>query len=428
MNTTYYVAFRLVTELLLFTFLTVMTMERRKYFFVRITGCLVICYTFSVLRNRVIANNFILSILWYILIFMLVVLTVYVCFKISFYLSLYFGVSGYAMQFFNSKLHNFLEKFIIHKMTITILIAFYLILLLLSCIFFYILFARRLKQSIYYKYHNYSVLLLSIGLVLFVIVLNRILSFSKVYENLNVWVDFVITAYGMAFGLMIICIQLGMFQRSKLEKEKSEIELIWHMKQKQMEISKDTIELINIKCHDLNQYLTRFEKIFTDFELNDLKSRVSIFSSSVKTENEILDIILAEKSLFCEKYDIKITCMADGKLLKFMNATDIYSLFGNALQNSVEAAMKIEKKEMRQIGLIVKEKMGLISIHFENYYDGINELINVLPETQKADKNYHGFGMKSIKMIVEKYNGTMSIIAKDKIFMLDILFYTGIHS
>lgn len=45
-----------------------------------------------------------------------------------------------------------------------------------------------------------------------------------------------------------------------------------------------------------------------------------------------------------------------------------------------------------------------------------------LPVTTKEDTDFHGFGMKSIRMIVEKYKGNLSISAKDGVFKVNIFF------
>jgi hypothetical protein len=45
-----------------------------------------------------------------------------------------------------------------------------------------------------------------------------------------------------------------------------------------------------------------------------------------------------------------------------------------------------------------------------------------LPETTKEDKHYHGFGVKSIRYITEKYGGDMSVTMEDGVFSLDLIF------
>ena len=106
--------------------------------------------------------------------------------------------------------------------------------------------------------------------------------------------------------------------------------------------------------------------------------------------------------------------------LSFIRENDIYALLGNILDN--EASEKRKKDEERVVSISTISKEGFIRIHWENFFDG--DLIdenNVL-KTTKQNKLYHGFGVKSIKLIAEKYHGDVSISAKDGKFILDILF------
>ena len=59
----------------------------------------------------------------------------------------------------------------------------------------------------------------------------------------------------------------------------------------------------------------------------------------------------------------------------------------------------------------------------ENSYVTAPEIIDGLPQTTKADKANHGFGVKSIKMIVEKYNGEIDFAIENDRFSLMILFF-----
>ena len=105
-----------------------------------------------------------------------------------------------------------------------------------------------------------------------------------------------------------------------------------------------------------------------------------------------------------------------------MSETDIYSLFGNAIDNAAEALMKVQDKEKRVIGLIVRTSGTFLSVHIYNYCPEPLKFADGLPVTTKAAKRAHGYGVKSIRMITEKYGGEMSMSQKDDIFNLDLLF------
>ena len=180
-----------------------------------------------------------------------------------------------------------------------------------------------------------------------------------------------------------------------------------------------------MKCHDLRHQIREYGKksAISPESINDLEQMINIYDSNVKTGNETLDLILTEKSLLCQKKNIKLTCLADCSKIGFIVDSDLYSLFGNAVDNAIEAVMKIQNDDKRNISLIVRNVENYLSISIENYYEGEIKFGNDgLPLTTKFDTNYHGYGVKSIKYIVDKYHGTLSITAKKDIFKLYILF------
>ena len=114
--------------------------------------------------------------------------------------------------------------------------------------------------------------------------------------------------------------------------------------------------------------------------------------------------------------------MADGKQLEFIEPGDLYCLFGNLLDNALEAVKAIAQDERRVINLAVKAKDGMVFVQEENYFDGKIVFENGLPLTTKEDKSYHGFGMHSLRMIVTKYGGELTSYVIDDIFHLNIIF------
>ena len=76
---------------------------------------------------------------------------------------------------------------------------------------------------------------------------------------------------------------------------------------------------------------------------------------------------------------------------------------------------------MRLITLTVQARQGFLFINAENYYSGQLCFERGLPQTTKADKQYHGFGMRSIQMLTEKYGGDLQIRAEDGIYTLSIM-------
>jgi sensor histidine kinase regulating citrate/malate metabolism len=140
---------------------------------------------------------------------------------------------------------------------------------------------------------------------------------------------------------------------------KQELELVNLLLEKEHEqyrLSKENIAIINQKCHDLKHQIRAVRKVTEeerDQYLREVEESISIYESIVQTGNEVLDTILTEKSLYCREKGITISCVADGKLLEFINPMDLYSLFGNALDNSIEAVEQFEEEEKRQIDVLI---------------------------------------------------------------------------
>ena len=116
-----------------------------------------------------------------------------------------------------------------------------------------------------------------------------------------------------------------------------------------------------------------------------------------------------------------MTVVADGSLIDFMHAMDICSIFVNALDNAIEAVVKIKKKEKRLIHVTVSKFKSFVMIHIENCYDGILEMDNGDFITTKKNKEGHGYGIKSIAYTVERYGGVIDAKANDSWFELKIL-------
>ena len=148
----------------------------------------------------------------------------------------------------------------------------------------------------------------------------------------------------------------------------------------------------------------------------DLKKSISIYDTRANTGNKILDVLLTEKSLYCEQNGITFSCMADGAKLDFMTEGDLYCLFGNIIDNA------IDERERRVVNFVVKSKNDMLVVQTENYFAGELVFKDGLPQTTKGDKNYHGFGMRSIRMIVNKYGGALSAKAENGVFYLNIIF------
>ena len=258
-----------------------------------------------------------------------------------------------------------------------------------------------------------------------------IASFVPVYDGWNI----LYRLYALVCCIFAIGLQCGLFEHSKLKEKNKELEQdnailqeLLIREQKHYAMTKDTIDLINVKCHDLKHQISvlrNMDEKERDKSLGEVEKAIMIYGNIAKTGNETLDIVLTEKSFLCESYNIRFTYMIDGESLSFMAPYDISSLFGNAIDNAIESVMKEEEREKRIIKLNASLKRMYLTIHIENFCNEKVRFKDGMPVTNKSDKKNHGFGVKSMNYVVKKYGGTMTMRQDGCLVSLDILLPAG---
>ena len=182
-------------------------------------------------------------------------------------------------------------------------------------------------------------------------------------------------AYAMIFCFYALWVEADRKKKADLE-EKLMLEQQCFVKYKeQYEMSQENINLINHKCHDLKHQIAALRHIEDEHarnkQIGELEKAVFIYDAIVHTGNEVLDTLLTEKSLYCEQNGIALACVADGKAVSGMDPVDIYTIFGNALDNALECVAKFEDKTRKTISVIVTKRANMLLFQFENYYDEI---------------------------------------------------------
>jgi len=210
-----------------------------------------------------------------------------------------------------------------------------------------------------------------------------------------------------------------------MQQELEVLERLRHEQQMQYDLAKENIAIINRKCHDLKHQMAAMRSMVSpenhERYLAEIEKSVRIYDSILKTGNEVLDTVLTEKSLYCEANHIAIHCVADGAGLEFIDAVDLYTVFGNALDNAIECVQQIEPTEQRMIDVLICREVGCLVVHIRNSMEGKLDFVDGLPRTTKEDNGYHGYGLKSIRHTVEQYGGHMNVKAENGWFSLKLL-------
>lgn len=219
--------------------------------------------------------------------------------------------------------------------------------------------------------------------------------------------------YSVLCSLLLLVVQFNIFDKSRFRQEQLVMEQLYSAMERQQRLSADSIDLINRKCHDMKHQLALLQRASIgenekDSIIQDLAESIMIYDSIAKTGNEFLDTILTEKSLQCEQHHIDFTYIADGSTLSFMAGSDLYTLFGNALDNAIECELK-EDVSKRMITLNSSVKGAFLVVSIENYCTESVSFEDGLPLSSKPKDGYHGFGTRSMQYIIKKYKGHLKM-------------------
>lgn len=191
-------------------------------------------------------------------------------------------------------------------------------------------------------------------------------------------------------------------------------------------------EKIKALRHDIKHHLNELMLLANKHDVAEIQKYIDEMNSFLKNPNEIvssgnleIDSVLnfmlqkAEKEL--KTVDIKVMLPE-----KVRHSFDINVMLGNLLENAIKAAGKTENK---YLSVHIKLKRGILKVKIENSFESSyilrkeqNRKDTILKTTKPFTKQ-HGIGLKNVKKIVEKYNGTMAVTAQKGIFCVNLLLY-----
>ncbi len=275
-----------------------------------------------------------------------------------------------------------------------------------------LLFVRRARFNANSR-DNAVVLILCIGVVLIDDVL---LNVSRPFEPESAALALclrlgVLLCFLLAFGLL-----MGLIKWNRLGEELNITEQLLLREKRYYQQSKANVEAVNRMLHDLKHRLNDIEGKLTEEELSSMRHAMALYDANIKTGYEVLDTILYEKQLYCQKNDVRLTCMADGQLLAHLTPSHLYSLFDNAIDNAMEAVLRLPDPESRIVSVTVTDENTAAEIVVCNLFNPITGH----ETTSKPDKNRHGYGLASIRTIAESYGGTMHISTENDLFTLTV--------
>ncbi|WP_062318131.1 sensor histidine kinase [Demequina maris] len=199
-----------------------------------------------------------------------------------------------------------------------------------------------------------------------------------------------------------------------------------HRQHEQYLRSRQAREAVNARYHDMKHYIAAIrdesDSSVRSAMVDQLEESLRGYSAAaVDTGNGVVDTVLATKTAQAELDGITVTSVVDGSVVDFMEVMDIVTVFGNALDNAIEATAGEPRKDRRLVRVAVYRQGHFAILRFENWFGGQLDLYDGLPATTKDDAQHHGYGLKNIRQVAERYDGSMTVETLDGWFVLRML-------
>ena len=315
----------------------------------------------------------------------------------------------------------------------------YLVYLVLLCVFFR--FTAPKETQLDFNARQSAGLLFPLILYLFTRQFQ-----SGLDPTMPVSLYFSLDMIGMAEAvcmLIVMGITTSMLRTQRSRNELLRRQLLAKQQHSQFLIQKEAIDAVNRKYHDLKHYLAALET--GDSEqlrqiAGEMRREIQPVETICRTGSEALDVLVSQRIMECQEKEIRFVPYIDGRNLEWMSVVDLCTLFGNAMDNAVEASMEIADPARREISVKIEHYGSMVIFRFVNCVEGAripagetargeerfrkgeSMLQGVIFRTTKPDASSHGFGLSSIRSIAEKYGGSMTAACEDGVFELVVLF------
>lgn len=419
----------IIVNLLLFigAFIILRKIPRRKYFYVRAAAAFA---AFTLLRMGIFQGLTLLlprDVIWiknifgFIILFGLTTASVAVCFKCDFATALFGGSASYCVQHMCQRTYLVISRFFPRGTQEIFYVMLFVALGVAYLTALYFIMERVNLRRI--TVNNVYLLVLAIVVIATTVVLDMVFMHYNVGGEYRRVLSVCTNISSILMSGMIFALLLSIVMGKRFEAERDIIKEMLDDEREQYYFEKSMIDAINIKCHDLKHQIAALDGEKAKALKQEVNAIVDRYNAKFQTGNAALDTILTRTNFVCLERKIELTCNADGAALGFVSEVDTYSLFGNILDNAIEAVEKMQDENKRVIILAVEKHGNFVYVHAENYFSGQLNYQKGEISTTKTDSALHGYGLKSIRMIVEKYDGNLLINVKDgNRFCLEIMF------
>lgn len=174
--------------------------------------------------------------------------------------------------------------------------------------------------------------------------------------------------------------------------------------------------------HDLHNHLGMLRQMLTTEKyekaveyLDELQEPIREIADKTWTGDETVDYLINSKVSLATQMDIEMQVRVEFPRHSNVKSADLCTILGNLLDNALDAVQKNEKGQ-RRIGLTIRRINQMLVIKVENPFSIAPVQKGGELQTIKTDGGMHGWGLKSARTAVEKYDGMVKTTTKGNHF------------
>lgn len=201
----------------------------------------------------------------------------------------------------------------------------------------------------------------------------------------------------------------------------------------QMKIILQTEEKVKTLRHDMKHHMNELKLLAIKKDTDGIQHYINSMEEFIQNQNEIiasgnleidsiLNFLLQRAKKQLQNVTVKVKLPEN-----LRHSFDINIIIGNLLENAIEAAIQTEEKTL---DVLIEFKQGVLKVEIKNSFIGEIKKNQKGFITTKERKESHGIGLQSVKKIVEKYNGVLTISTLENIFYVKLIIYLmedGVH-
>lgn len=178
------------------------------------------------------------------------------------------------------------------------------------------------------------------------------------------------------------------------------------------------------KYHDMKNHLSCIRHMSDSADIaayiDNIHAEIASFGSYVNTGSPFLDAVINEKHRLAEQKQIQFLTVIDYPKDSPLRSHDICTIFGNLLDNALEAAEKVADQGERCVTLKVFGIDGFLMIHVNNSMAEAPTCEGGRYRTTKTGTG-HGIGLRSVDMCLQRYHGILKTEISEGMFQTGVM-------